>query len=76
LRKSLTYPQIIQPGRKTSTAGYIQRKVLHFFVFFPKDKITKLPKEFHYKIESRPEMIKIAQEEKKEEKVLGQGGTI
>ena len=59
MRETLAYPQIIRAGREGNTTGYSHQEVIYFFVFFPNDKVTQLPKSFYYKINSLPEPIEI-----------------
>lgn len=54
MRDILAYPQTIQAG----VAG--RPKIIYLFAFFPKDRVTKLPISFLYKIASLPKPIEIA----------------
>jgi len=52
LREALAYPQTFEPAKVSTDGGRERPQPIFLFIFFPKDKVPKLPGSFAYRIDS------------------------
>lgn len=52
MREALAYPQTFEPAKVSNTGSRDRPQPIYFFVFFPKDKVPKLPGSFIYRVDS------------------------
>ena len=53
MREALAYPQTFEPAKVSTDGGRERPQPIYLFIFFPKDKVPKLPGSFSYRIDSQ-----------------------